>query len=241
VNFESPAPRGTAAFLAPPVMIVGMHRSGTSFLTGSLQLAGLELGEYSAWNRHNLKGNRENQDIVAFHDAVLARHGFAWDNPPPGALIWTDDEIAAARRWMDQYADEPRWGFKDPRSLLLVEGWLDLVPDLQFVGIFRHPESVSRSLRKRGRITEEKAFELWKAYNSRLLELHRRMDFPLLCFDETEEILHQKLDEICAELGLKSPPDERFFTPELKHHKAKSGSIPDELKALYKALRNRAR
>lgn len=242
MSIDSPASRDIATRLvAPPVMVVGMHRSGTSFLTGSLQLAGLELGEHSEWNRHNQKGNRENQDIVAFHDAVLARNGFAWDNPPPGPLSWTDEEVADARRWMDQYKDEPRWGFKDPRSLLLVEGWLDLVPNLQFVGIFRHPEAVSRSLRKRGRMTEERAQDLWKAYNSRLLDLHKARQFPLLCFDESEHVLHEKLDLICAELGLKTPPDERFFSAELKHHKARSNSMPQDLKTLYRSLREVAR
>lgn len=222
-------------------MIVGMHRSGTSFLTGTLQLAGLELGEHSAWNRHNRKGNRENQDIVAFHDAILARHGFAWDNPPAEPLTWTEEEVASARRWMEQYKNVPRWGFKDPRSLLLVEGWLELMPDLQFVGIFRHPMSVYRSLYSRSKhTTEEGAFALWKAYNSRLLALYNRNSFPILCFDEGEEALHQKLGDVCEELGLELPPDQRFFSAELKHHKKKS-EIPDDLSALYKALRKVAR
>jgi len=241
VNIDRTASGGISNYLAPPVLIVGMHRSGTSFLTGSLQLAGLELGEHSEWNRHNQKGNRENQEIVAFHDTILARNGFAWDNPPPGPLSWTEEEVASAHRWMEQYKSEARWGFKDPRSLLLVEGWLALLPDLQFVGISRHPEAVSRSLRKRGRITEEQALGLWRSYNSRLLDLHNQRKFPLLCFDEDEQVLHEKLDEVCAELGLKAPPDERFFSAELKHHKARKSSIPQELKALYRALREVAR
>ena len=54
------------------IAILGMHRSGTSCLTGSLQEAGLELGEHHTWNPYNRKGNRENQDFVDLHDAILA-------------------------------------------------------------------------------------------------------------------------------------------------------------------------
>ena len=64
------------------ICILGMHRSGTSCLTGSLQEAGLSLGDCHTWNPHNLRGNRENQAFVDLHDDILkANHG-AWDAPP---------------------------------------------------------------------------------------------------------------------------------------------------------------
>ena len=54
------------------IAILGMHRSGTSCLTGSLQNSGLFLGECHTWNKHNERGNRENQKFVDLHDAILA-------------------------------------------------------------------------------------------------------------------------------------------------------------------------
>ena len=104
-NFFSRSARVVSPALVPgpcPVMVVGMHRSGTSFLTGSLQQAGLELGKFSAWNPHNLKGNRENLDIVAFNDAVLNARGFAWDNPPTSRILWTSEEYVQARELIGQ-------------------------------------------------------------------------------------------------------------------------------------------
>ena len=129
-----------------------MHRSGTSFLTGSLQQAGLELGKHSTWNPHNLKGNRENLDIVGFHDRVLAARGFAWDNPPDAPIRWSDAEFAEARALIDDYREVPRWGFKDPRAILVIEGWQQLLPSLGYVGIFRHPQAVAQSLDARARL-----------------------------------------------------------------------------------------
>lgn len=224
-----------------PVMVLGMHRSGTSFLTGSLQQAGLELGKHSAWNPHNLKGNRENQDIVAFHDQVLAARGGAWDRPPSAAIVWDAVEARQAQALIAEYKGVERWGFKDPRALLMVDAWLGLLPELRFVGIFRHPVAVARSLAARGAMPQQQSFALWAAYNRHLLALHRRTPFPLLCFDEDENVLHQKLDKILLEMGLQPLQDERFFSAELKHHRQSPGKLPAELESLYRALCNRAR
>lgn len=221
---------------AAPVMVVGMHRSGTSFLTGSLQQAGLELGKHSAWNPHNLKGNRENLEIVAFHDALLAARGCAWDNPPAEPLRWTAEERHQAKQLIADYQGVPRWGFKDPRSLLVVDGWLDLIPDLKFVGIFRHPTAVAQSLAARGGMPLEQALKLWKAYNEKLLQLQQEFAFPLLCFDEDEATLHDKLNAVLQQMALAPLVEERFFSAELKHHQQQSLPLPREHEALYQEL-----
>ena len=221
-------------------MIVGMHRSGTSFLTGSLQQAGLELGSHSAWNPHNLKGNRENQDIVSFHDRVLAAHGASWDRPPGGAVQWSAQETAEARELVAGYRALPLWGFKDPRGLLLVHGWRKVLPALRFVGIFRHPAAVAQSLAARGGMPANQALELWNAYNLRLLALHEQVRFPLLCFDEDEPILHAKLAQMLHALGLAPAAGERFFSSELRHHGQLDVALPADIAALLKELRARA-
>lgn len=230
--------------LSPPgqaLMVVGMHRSGTSFLTGSLQQAGLELGQHSDWNPHNLKGNRENQDVVAFHDALLARQGCAWDLPPCAPIEWSEQDKRRARDLIKDYRGVPHWGFKDPRALLLVEGWQALLPNLQFVGIFRHPKAVARSLDARGGMPEAQAFLLWQAYNQRLIELHKRNPFPLLCFDEDEQVLSGKLDQLLPELGLRPLAENRFFSAELKHHQPETGDLPADIAGMYQTLCRLAR
>lgn len=237
--FSRPAPEH--ALDNAPIMIVGMHRSGTSFLTGSLQTAGLELGKHSEWNPHNLKGNRENPDIVALHDQILTRCHAAWDRPPLGSVQWSDDEKQDAKALILNYPAGTRWGFKDPRALLLVDGWLELIPSMRFIGIFRHPLAVCASLAARGGMPQEQALQLWEAYNQRLLALYERNAFPLLCFDEDEETLHHKLCIILPELGLQSLNDERFFSSELKHHHPEDATIPAAQADLYNHLRQRAR
>ena len=219
-------------------MIVGMHRSGTSFLTGSLQQAGLELGKFSPWNPHNLKGNRENTDFVDFHDSILEARGFAWDAPPPGPLIWTDEEISRGKSLIKNYEKVPHWGFKDPRASLLLDGWMTLIPHMEFVGIFRHPRNVHRSLKARSKMRAGKAFSLWSAYNRRLIELHRERPFPVLCFDEPEDVLLRKLDAVVREHGLTPVNNDQFFTPKLRHHHVDNDEpVPQELEDMYATLK----
>lgn len=221
------------------VMVLGMHRSGTSFLTGSLQLAGLDLGKHSTWNRHNRQGNRENPDIMAFHDMVLARRGAAWDNPPPEPVVWTTAESREAAAILACY-DADRWGFKDPRALLMTAAWESMLPSVAFIGIFRTPAAVAASLAARGRMQFPRALELWADYNTRLLALHRRRTFPLLCFDDPEPVLHQRLDRALHAVGLEPLGDRRFFTAELKHHGNPPAPLPPAIDRLYRELRARS-
>jgi hypothetical protein len=212
-------------------MILGMHRSGTSFLAGSLQQAGLELGRHSAWNPYNTRGNRENDEIVALHDAILACRGFAWNRPPFGPFDWTAEELGRARAIIEAFRGVPHWGFKDPRSLLVVDGWQALLPGLGFVGVFRHPAAVARSLAARGAMPAGDAFGLWLAYNRRLIALHRRRRFPVISFDDPPEALLGKLDRVSDALGLSLRPAERFYSDELRHHRREEVELPAEVAA----------
>ncbi len=245
-----PAPlasRGPVALRGPvpvqpggwPLIVAGMHRSGTSFLTGSLQLAGLDLGNHSTWNPHNRKGNRENGDIVAFHDAVLAARDAAWDRPPAAPVVWTDAERAEAARLVAAYDQSGPWGFKDPRTLLMAEEWRRLCPQARFVGIFRNPVAVSRSLMSRSPITEAQTLMLWEAYNRRLLALHDAQPFPILSFDESEAELQGKLNAVLPGLGLQPLSREVFFSAELKHHEGAKETVPATLRPVWDALRAR--
>lgn len=223
----------------PPLIVLGMHRSGTSFLTGSLQLAGLDLGKHSTKDKHNPKGNRENADIVAFHNDVLAARGAAWNAPPDRDVVWTQDEQVRARALLAAYDRSGPWGFKDPRSLLMLSAWAALCPDARFVGIFRNPVAVARSLVARSKMPEAQAIALWLHYNRALIALHDQCPFPLFCFDADADSLHAAMNAAFPALGLTPLSEEVFFSPDLRHHESPSEIIPDALRPLYDRLKAR--
>src|SRR6266446_4453200 len=146
------------------IAVLGMHRSGTSCLVGLLEQAGVFLGEVSRKNPSNLKGNGENPRIMALHEELLRINGGSWDAPPE-TVVWPRELKTRRDGIIGDYRGAPLWGFKDPRTLLALDGWLEALPGLQFVGIFRHPLSVAESLERRNGFSLEKGLRLWSAYN----------------------------------------------------------------------------
>ena len=220
------------------VVILGMHRSGTSYLAGSLQEAGLNLGDCHTWNKHNEKGNRENQKFVDLHDEILAANAGAWDEPPT-KVIWGDDHIATARALLAEHAGEPNFGFKDPRTLLVLEGWRNIYPSIELIGIYRHPNAVATSLQKRSSKSREESLKLWYAYNKTLFHEYKRGKISILNFDDDEEILDKKMLDATADLGLLDySQEEKFYTADLRHNDGAGGpSLPWKISRLYKKLK----
>ncbi len=223
----------------PIVCILGMHRSGTSCLTGTLQQAGLHLGKYHSWNRYNQKGNRENQDFVDFHEALLEANNASWAAPPT-RLQFSDDDVARARELLERYSGEGPWGFKDPRTLLALALWREAAPEMQYIGIFRHPRAVAESLGRRsgGRIGIEQGMALWQHYNQRLHQAWKQQRFPMLCFDWDEEEFHRRLEPVAGALGLAgSESPGRFYDSELLHFEARRwDGVPWRARRLYQKL-----
>lgn len=225
---------------AGAVLILGMHRSGTSCLAGSLQALGLTLGQVHEWNPYNLKGNREHPSIMNLNDAVLAHSGGAWDQPPDQPC-WTQ----AHARERDAILGELErggpgaWGFKDPRTLLLLPFWLEALDRPSFVGTFRHPARVANSLRARGQMPIEVGLALWLTYNQRLLDLYARSPFPLISFDLPEVEYAAAIAGVAQALGLAIPsPGQHhpFFDAQLRGAPAADAELSPQALLLHARL-----
>lgn len=213
-----------------------MHRSGTSWLAGSLQEMGVELGEVSEADPHNLKGNRESKELMALHDAVLGDNDGSWKKPPK-RRVWSEERCAALADYVRRMdADHALWGFKDPRALLLFDEWRRRVPHLERVGIYRHPLAVHRSLHARNeRFDQKRSIKLWAAYNEALVAELERAPFPLLRFDVAPRELDAQLR--AAARALELPATEAgFFDDALVHQDEADAAVPWACRALWKAL-----
>lgn len=226
---------------ALPVLVLGMHRSGTSSLAGSLQQRGLYLGDVYESRPHNRKGNRENQRIMDLNDAVLRCSGGAWDDPP-AALRWDDGCVAsrdAIALGLEREAGGKPWGFKDPRTLLTLPFWRERLPQARFLGTFRHPAQVARSLRARDpSMAAGAAFSLWLEYNRRLLALHEASPFPLADFDADPAGYVGTVDAMARWIGLDAPAasGDPFFEEALR-----TTAAPADLEAPARCLALHAR
>ncbi len=225
------------------IVVLGMHRSGTSCLAGNLQQAGLRLGRVSLSNKFNLRGNRENKEIVQLHNSILKHNGGKWDDPPAD-ISWDRNHKQIRNRIIIRHSlgYYKYWGFKDSRALLLLEFWKEKINDIQPVGTFRHPLSVALSLNVRNNIPMEKGFYLWAYYNRILLDRLKQSEFPLISFDLVYEEYLLSLNRIIRETGLnlnkfnKTIP---FYDSALVHHMNRleeKAEVPRQVMKIYKDL-----
>lgn len=221
--------------------ILGMHRSGTSWLAGSLEEKGLGLGEVNEAAPYNSKGTREHDRVQEIHAAVMRQSGGSWRNPPK-RVVWPEDAIAELKAFVDDMnRAHEQWGFKDPRSVFLLDEWRNALPEgLALVGIYRHPRAVARSLaaRRFGPVDTDEGIRLWCAYNDALVKEHRREAFPILRFDVEPERLLGALDAVATAWAL---PDAArrgaFFDQALRHADAESSAdVPRSCRKLWSYL-----
>ncbi|MEV6011983.1 cupin-like domain-containing protein [Streptomyces sp. NPDC051976] len=160
------------------IVVVGMHRSGTSATTRVLNLLGLPTcrpADLIGSRAGNAKGHWESTSLMVYNEALLGRLGCAWWCPPSDAEISErldalDDEVAKAAAVFNRTHLTPQWVWKDPRLCLLLPWWRRVLPvPTAAVLVVRHPLEVAASLRKRNRITPDWALGLWERYTRQAL------------------------------------------------------------------------
>lgn len=148
-----------------PIIVIGMHRSGTSMLTRAMQSLGLYMGRRTTRNEENPYTNALNRWIFSQASAT-------WERPEGVDLLLTNWETRALvtdylqgviagpssvrylgiLRWLRYRSllrvGEP-WGWKDPRNAYTLPLWLELFPKARVLHIIRHGVDVAVSLRKR--------------------------------------------------------------------------------------------
>jgi hypothetical protein len=168
--------------LKAPVVVIGMHRSGTSFLTRILESSGIFMGV-------NQSGVNEARFFLKKNIRILESNGYRYDNPGvPEDLDSVKFSYPEFKRGFlgqpirfDVYKrvirDRGEWGWKDPRNTYTLPFWLKYFPNMQVIHIYRNGVDVAMSfflrnskLRKRNSYysdilnDKEEALRLWELY-----------------------------------------------------------------------------
>ena len=155
-----------------PVCIIGMHRSGTSMVANLLRRHGLSLGpdeRLLGVSESNQVGHFEHTGFVEINEALLKQLGGSWDNPPRLQSGWEQDpgldDLTRKARWLtEDFATYNNWGWKDPRTTLLLPFWRRIIPNLRYVICIRNPLEVASSLAQRDGQSIPAAAHLWRQY-----------------------------------------------------------------------------
>ena len=187
------------------VVVIGMHRSGTSAISGLLSELGVFMGSslFAPQEGVNEKGFFENSLLVNMNDRLLDESLFSWDHPL--ALTLAKDQQSHLSAYQDEakliiekdYRGKALWGMKDPRTSLLLPFWRKTFKGLNvsanFILMLRHPMEVFGSLKKRDGFSLQKAMHLWLNYT--LSSYFGSLDEPLVIL-KYEDLLNNP--ETCA-------------------------------------------
>lgn len=148
--------------LAPPIIVMGMHRSGTTLLTRLMEGCGIFWG--ASKDEYN-----EALCFQSINEMLFARSDGSWDNPLPVESYFKDRRhvqtaVAAVQRCLnnkfyqeyfygsqllppDRALNASRnWGWKDPRNIFTLPVWLKIFPNARIIHIFRNGIDVAASL-----------------------------------------------------------------------------------------------
>jgi len=175
-----------------PVVVIGMHRSGTSLVVRMLEKLGLFTGRVR-------DPNDEATFFLKTNDWLLRQSGGAWDHPQSiDAILQTTDVRKRYVRLLEKMLQSPRamlylggwrylrnlgtwalhepWGWKDPRTTFTLPLWQEVFPQLKIVHVVRHGLDVALSLQARERRKMEQWNEAPNTWTRRAGRLPRRQD-----------------------------------------------------------------
>jgi hypothetical protein len=226
------------------ILVLGMHRSGTSALTRVLAALGACLPKtLMPPNGSNPAGYWESLPVNHVLELILQAAGSSWQDWRPFDPCWHRTEGAAVliEKLRDaicsEFADAPLLVIKDPRICRLAPLVGDVLKQLSIepcaVIMMRHPTEVVDSLYKRDQMPRERAGHLWLRHvldAERSTREWRRvfLDYDQLLDDweavatRTAEILQLQWPR---ELSSARTEIDAFLSRELRHHTADPGEV----------------
>lgn len=197
------------------IVVLGMHRCGTSAITRGLQVLGVHLGNrlmpLDAGN--NDKGFWEDIDINALNVEMLSALNNDWHHL---SLIKQEDFevlkrdgffLRAAELVQQKTVNAPLYGFKDPRISKLLPFWKEVFNycnyDVSYILAVRHPISVALSLAKRNGIDMEKSHLLWLIHLIKSLSGITGSNYIVVDYDNLMQNAGHELNRIADKFHLK--------------------------------------
>lgn len=156
-----------------PVIIIGMHRSGTTMITQFLEQLGLFVGEEKDVNHESMFFFDLNKWIFEVGiSKVDYPHNMKLMNPNAKQEVVNviDYHLSGPRkkkflgkhRFKDIRDIDFKWGWKEPRNSFTLEHYKELFPNCKVIHIYRNPIDSANSYLKRDLSRRNKFTLTWK-------------------------------------------------------------------------------
>lgn len=148
---------------ASPLVIIGMHRSGTRLLADILDRLGVFMGA-------DQQADSESVTFMLINESIFHQCGAFWSEPMSAHFVLAQPELqerlaasarAALAAQLGNYlgrsglrpgptaAETRPFGWKDPRNTFTLPVWRQVFPNLRALHIIRHGVDVAASLARR--------------------------------------------------------------------------------------------
>ncbi len=218
------------------ILVLGMHRCGTSAVTRCLGFLGAELGtELLPPDSANPSGYWEDLRILELNqrlaEALGEKSDHWWahflpleiplDAPPVLALLSEAVETIRAR-----FRPYPWWAFKDPRTLRAFPFWETALQqagvEIREVVVVRHPLACARSIGLRDRVPEDRSTLIWASHYLGYWPQIAARPWVAIDYDRLLEDPEPELRRLSERLGLPWNPQAlkeatAFLAPSLRH------------------------
>jgi len=220
------------------VCALGMHRSGTSMTTRILNLMGVFLGKADkmvpAIKNENPEGFWEHIEIVNIHEEILRELDSSWESTKPLPGNWW--ELPNIKKYKIKMLDLVKrecsdvsiWGFKDPRTCIMLPLWKEIfeILDVEFMFIIpiRNPIDVANSLIKREGFSLNHSIRLWYYYMINILKETKDCKRIFIQYDDMIENIDLNLMKLMGFLDIDVSEENKklikeSLKPNLRHSK----------------------
>jgi hypothetical protein len=226
------------------ILVLGMHRSGTSAVGGVLNALGAGAPKtLMGPHPENPRGFFESVALAEAHDALLISAGSCWRDWRPFDPKWIGSDIAEQHRrkikafLMDEFGDAPLIFVKDPRICRFVPFTLSVLAELNISPVvivpLRNPLEVAYSLRRNRDLALSKSLLLWLRHVLDAEYHSRQLPRYFLSYEKFLTDWRGDMDRAAAKIGVTWPARtgvsevkiEQFLTRELRRERASVDEI----------------
>ena len=200
-----------------PVIILGMHRSGTSLLANLLHESGVFMG-------HDINSHFESTDYLKVNQYLLKMAHAFWDSPnnfnyllnnksrttslieEVKNRVYSRDFQLSYNGWKRYFLNNKneKWGWKEPRTSITFPIWKEVYPNAKYIIVYRNGIDVASSLKYREQKRQNlinkiyysnrcldinQAFNLWEEYNGFIRQNMSNIDESNIYELKYEELL----------------------------------------------------
>lgn len=234
-----------------PIMVLGMHRSGTTLLVQILQRLGYFMGGRLSGNLEPRVFQDANRQLFDYFNATwidghLLPSPYDFYRGFPGLAMNIAERLSEDLPvgFFDSFIPHnPFWGFKDPRLSITAALFLRLFPDAKAIFVYRNPLDVAWSIAIREKKKRRKypgfenfefnqteyqeimmrAIKAWEVYNERAIEgLPLFSQYTLLRYEDLVLNPLRIVRAACAEININC--SEKAFDGQLIFHTNRVGS-----------------